>query len=179
MLLWVALGVVIFVVPLAARHTAQPASDIAAPCAAESPGQAAPAIGIARSTQPRVRKEVIGNSPSSFDDMKVDGRVVVSATVNTDGKLCDIRVVAASPTGVGLEQTAIESAKGWRFAPATRDGVALRAPVTIDFTVSTRKEGRRPGQYGRNASADVKGADPLVAEPRPRSEPPRPSFPPH
>ena len=178
MLLWVSLGVVITIVPSAARQPIGPASDIAVPCPAESPSQTSPTVGISRSTQPRVRKEVIGNPPSSFDDTKVDGRVVVSATVHTDGKLCDIRVVAASPPGVGLEQTGIESAKGWRFAPAMRDGVAISAPVTIVFRLSTRKEGRRPGHYGRNASADVKGADPLVADARPRSEPPKPSLPP-
>jgi hypothetical protein len=84
MLLWVALGVVITIVPSAAPQAARAAQRYRCiSCPAESPAQAAPAIGIRRTTQSRVRKQVIGNPPSSFDDMKVSGQVVVSATVNT------------------------------------------------------------------------------------------------
>jgi hypothetical protein len=83
MLLWVALGVVITIVPWPLPRRRKLPSDIAVYLALPNRPQAAPAIGIRRTTQSRVRKQVIGNPPSSFDDKKVDGRVVVSATVNT------------------------------------------------------------------------------------------------
>lgn len=161
LLLVVTVGVFVQVAPAPPPQPPVAEPEIAIPCAANSSGLPGPAIGISRTVQPRVRRQLIAHPPSTFDDLKIDGRVVVSATVGTDGNLCDVQVVASSPAGVGLEATAIASAKGWRFAPATRDGASVPAPVKIEFTFSPWKEGRSRGTRGRTANAEIEGADPL------------------
>ncbi len=45
------------------------------------------------------------------------GAVVVEAEIATDGSLQSARVVSA-PLGFGLEQSALEAIRAWRFAPA-------------------------------------------------------------
>ena len=98
--------------------------------------------------------------------------MVVSATVNTDGNLCDIPVIAASPPGVGWNR---------RVSSRPKDGGSPpRCEMVWPFGHLSRSSSRF--RHGRKADdpenagtarADVKGADPLVAQPRPRSEPPR------
>jgi len=171
LLLLATLGVVISVVPAPPLQKTQPDSDVAAPCPAESADQAMPVVGIGRTVPPRVRKKVVADPPSTFLDARVDGRVVVSGIVDTDGTLCDIRAVHSSHSGLGLEDTGIASAKQWLFAAAMRDGAPVRAPVSIEFTLSAYKDGPRPGQRGRTARAEVRGADPLLKDLRPRSGP--------
>lgn len=162
------LGLLVTVMLLPALQRKQSESDVATPCPVESADQTMPAIGIGRTLLPRVRKEVVGEPSSAFLDAKVDGRVVVSGIVDTDGTLCDIRVVHSSHPGLGLEDTGVASAKRWRFAPAMREGAAVRAPVRIEFTLGPYKDGPRPGQRGRTANAEVTGADPLLSDSRPR-----------
>ena len=45
------------------------------------------------------------------------GAVVVEAEIATDGSLRSARVVS-SPLGFGLEQSALDAVRAWRFAPA-------------------------------------------------------------
>lgn len=165
MLIWAFFAVVF---PAVAGHQlAQGSSTVAAPCPVDA-GASQPTVGIGRTIQPRVRKQKIADPPQSFLDARVDGRIVVSGVVDTDGSLCDLRVVSSAPAGLGLEEAGIASAKGWRFTPAGRDGAAVRAPVTIEFTFSAYKEdARRPGVRGRTASANIEGADPLPPGARP------------
>lgn len=139
-------------------------AEVTAPCSAEDTSLLSPAIGLGRTVLPRVRKEVV----TAGDE--VAGSVVVSVIVDTDGSVCDIRVVRSSPTGSSLEEAGIASAKQWKFAPATRDGIAIRAPVSIEFTFSAYEAiPGRPGQRGRTANAEVQGADPRVPDSRYRT----------
>lgn len=168
MLVW---AIVALLLPGTPLHDAMQASgDVAVPCPVDG-GVTEPAVAIGRPTRPRVRKQAIADPPQSFLDASVDGRVVVSGIVDTGGSLCNLRVVTSAPTGLGLEEAGIASAKGWRFAPATRDGVAVRAPVTIEFTFSAyTHDPRRPGSRGRTAGANIDGADLLPRGARPVPE---------
>ncbi|MGV3518272.1 energy transducer TonB [Luteitalea sp.] len=168
MLPLIAIGVMIGAVLVPARQANRSDGDVAAPCPVGSVVQTMPTVGIGRPRLPRVRKQVVGDPSSAFLDAKVDGRVVVSGIVDTDGTLCDIRVVHSSHAGLGLEHTAIASARQWRFTAATRDGAATRAPVRIEFVFSAWSDSGRPGQRGRTAGAEIVGADPLPGESRPR-----------
>ncbi len=46
-----------------------------------------------------------------------EGTVVIEAEIATDGSLRSARVVS-SPLGFGLEQSALDAIRSWRFAPA-------------------------------------------------------------
>jgi TonB family protein len=160
MLLSATVGLIISVALPAARQ--RPSADVAAPCPTGSTNAIQPAIGIGPTIRPRVRKHMIGSPPMAFLDARVDGRVIVSATVDTDGTPCDIQVVSSSPSGLGLEATGIESIAEWRFTAATRDGSPVRAPVTIELTFAAYKKSKEPGARHRTVNAKITGADLLL-----------------
>lgn len=66
---------------------------------------------------------------------KHQGTVMLALIVGPDGKTRDIRVVRK--LGMGLDEKAIESARQWKFEPATKDGkpVAVAINIEVDFTL--------------------------------------------
>ncbi|MFQ3580400.1 MAG: TonB family protein [Chloracidobacterium sp.] len=65
---------------------------------------------------------------------KIQGTVVLSATVGPDGSLSNIRVVKS--LGYGLDEKAIEAARQCRFQPAIADGRPVSA--TVKFSMEFR-----------------------------------------
>ncbi len=65
---------------------------------------------------------------------KIQGTVVLSATVGPDGLLSNIRVVKS--LGYGLDEKAIEAARQCRFQPAMADGRPVAA--TVKFSMEFR-----------------------------------------
>jgi TonB family protein len=66
---------------------------------------------------------------------KHQGTVMLALIVGPDGRTRDIRVVRK--LGMGLDEKAIESARQWKFQPATKDGkpVAVAINIEVDFTL--------------------------------------------
>jgi TonB family protein len=64
---------------------------------------------------------------------KLQGVVMLSGEVDTNGRLRNIRVTRA--LGLGLDEKAIEAVKQWRFRPGTRDGkpVVAAAAIEVNF----------------------------------------------
>lgn len=64
---------------------------------------------------------------------RVQGVVVLEATVSREGKVVSTRVLKGLP--MGLDEAAREAVAQWRFAPATRNGepVAVIMTLTINF----------------------------------------------
>jgi TonB family protein len=64
----------------------------------------------------------------------VEGTVTLEASVKVEGEVQVLRVVKG--LGYGLDEKAIEAVKGWKFAPATRNGAPVDAvtQVDVDFT---------------------------------------------
>jgi len=60
-----------------------------------------------------------------------NGRVVLSAHIEKDGTVGDIRVLSPAGGDCGFEESAIASVKTWRYEPATRNG----EPIDVDFTI--------------------------------------------
>ncbi|OYT69843.1 MAG: hypothetical protein CFK52_12855 [Chloracidobacterium sp. CP2_5A] len=65
---------------------------------------------------------------------KIQGTVVLSATVGPDGSLSNIRVIKS--LGYGLDEKAIEAARQCRFQPAMADGRPVAA--TVKFSMEFR-----------------------------------------
>lgn len=67
---------------------------------------------------------------------KIQGTVVLSVVVTSEGKTDSIYVVKGAP--LGLTSQAIKAAQSWRFRPAQKDGkpVSVRVPVEFTFRVS-------------------------------------------
>jgi hypothetical protein len=66
-------------------------------------------------------------------------RLQLTIIVPVQGPACDIEVV--SPIGFGLEESAIEAVREWKFQPAIQGGkpVAMKATVQVNFVYLTRK----------------------------------------
>jgi len=54
----------------------------------------------------------------------IEGQVVVSFTITASGDVINPKVV--SSTDRNLENPALEAVRKWKFAPATKDGVAIK-----------------------------------------------------
>jgi TonB family protein len=65
--------------------------------------------------------------------MKIQGTVLLTITIDTDGLAKDIQVVRG--TGMGLDEKAVEAVSLWRFAPGTADGVPVpvKAQIEVNF----------------------------------------------
>jgi protein TonB len=63
--------------------------------------------------------------------------VKLSIVIDTEGNVSDVQESSA-PLGDGLDQSAIDTVKKWRFNPATRDGVpvAVRVAVEVGFRLN-------------------------------------------
>ena len=72
--------------------------------------------------------------PQSASTEAVAGTVVLAVTVSDTGDVTDVEVVES--LGAAFDEAAIAAVKGWKFAPALRDGnpVAATIRVGIDFT---------------------------------------------
>ena len=66
------------------------------------------------------------------------GVVVVRLTVNPTGGVDEVVVIKADHTGWGIPESAAEAARGYRYKPGTKDGVAITTHAFItwryDFT---------------------------------------------
>ena len=60
---------------------------------------------------------------------RIQGVVILEATINREGDVVDIRVLKGLP--MGLDTSAVETALEWRFKPATENG----KPVAVFFNL--------------------------------------------
>jgi TonB family protein len=83
---------------------------------------------------PQLIKEVKPIYPAEARAANLQGTVEVKATIGTDGKVTDVRVVRSSPM---LDEAAIAAVRQWEFTPVPE-------PVAVDIELSftTRRQGR-------------------------------------
>jgi len=60
-----------------------------------------------------------------------NGRVVLSAHIEKDGTVGNVRVLRAAGGDCGFEESSIAAVKQWRYEPATRNG----EPIDMDWTI--------------------------------------------
>jgi TonB family protein len=74
---------------------------------------------------------VIGKAMPAYTEeaglAKLEGGVLLSLVVSADGKPRDIQVTR--PLGLGLDESAVESARAWQFKPGVRNGVPVDVRV--------------------------------------------------
>jgi TonB family protein len=93
-------------------------------------------VGI---TMPRVLREVRAQYTSDAMRAKIQGTVVLEATVTPDGTVEDVHIVRSLDPTYGLDQEAMKAARQWRFAPGTRLGVPVPVRVTMELSFTIRK----------------------------------------
>jgi len=98
--------------------------------------------------------QVIESSPTIYTDealaAHIEGTVTLEANVDTNGKVTMLRLVKG--LGYGLDERARDAVLTWKFAPASRNGVAVQAITQIDvhfdkparFLLSLEESGATP-----------------------------------
>jgi protein TonB len=66
----------------------------------------------------------------------ISGEVVAQLLVGIDGRIEDVQIVEVSQTGVGFEKATEDAVLQWRYRPATKNGVKVRAWVRITVNLS-------------------------------------------
>ena len=61
---------------------------------------------------------------------KVQGTVVLSVVIGTDGKACDVQL--RKGVGYGLDEQALDAVAQWTFKPGMRDGMAVPVQASIE-----------------------------------------------
>ena len=65
-------------------------------------------------------------------EVKFNGNSLLEVTVSAEGNAIDARVVRGLP--YGLNQSAMETLRAWKFRPATREGQPIACRVMIEVT---------------------------------------------
>ena len=94
----------------------------------------AKAVRVGGQVRPPVRiKEVAPIYPAIAQSARVQGDVVIEATIDDQGKVADARVVKSVPL---LDQAALDAVRQWEYQPSLLNGVptAVVMTVTVKFT---------------------------------------------
>lgn len=125
---------------------APPAPERAAPGPAlELPQVEDPEFYPARKLDvlPRPLAEVVLRYPEAAGEQS--GRVTLLLLIDELGMVVDITVIDATPAGV-FEEAAAESFRHVMFAPAVRNGRAVKSRLPVEVTFDARTESMRPPQ---------------------------------
>jgi TonB family protein len=84
---------------------------------------------------PTVVKNVKANYTKEAMEARVEGTVWLSAVVQSDGKVGEVKVTGSLDKQFGLDDAAVNAIKQWEFTPGTREGrpVAVRVDVEMTF----------------------------------------------
>jgi protein TonB len=113
---------------LAAQQKAEQAraaqQQVASQSAGDNDGSDGAAGGAVQSTAAVLVKAARARYPTSAMRARQEGWVMVSFTVDPDGKTSDVRVVDSQPRHV-FDRAAMDAVERYRFTPAKRNGVAV------------------------------------------------------
>ena len=112
---------------------------------------------------PQVLRQVPAEYPEGARATGREGRVVLAVTVEADGSVGAVELMASS--GDELDAAAIAAIRQWSFAPATRDGVAVAARIQVPFEFVLPKAAPEP--LPSSVTPLVPPAAPLPAQAEP------------
>jgi TonB family protein len=61
---------------------------------------------------------------------KIEGTVVLYVKITPDGRANSVKVTRS--LGMGLDESAVDAVKQWRFRPGRRDGKPITVAITIE-----------------------------------------------
>jgi TonB family protein len=98
--------------------------------AADSPASEAQ-VNAADVTPPVLRTQHSAIYPEAARRERVESKVGLELTIDERGEVTDVKVVA--PAGRGFDEAATEAARGFKFEPARRAGVAVRSKIHLTY----------------------------------------------
>ncbi len=144
--------------PPASNADPSPAAEDAEPTTMPPAGGAdpsAPAEDTEPTTMPILVKQVTPEYPEVARANKIDGLVILSIAIGTDGTVGDIHIEQDVPGCPELAEAAIAAASQWLFRPALKDGEPVEATISVPlrFTLDGSKDSTG-GSSGETAEQD-------------------------
>jgi TonB family protein len=90
-------------------------------------------------TPPKVVSEVKPNYTAEAMRAKIQGTVMMTAVVRTDGTPSDIEITKSLDTQYGLDKQAMAALGQWRFEPGLKEGKRVPVRITVEMRFSLRK----------------------------------------
>jgi TonB family protein len=90
-------------------------------------------------TLPKVIAEVKPKYTPEAIQAKVEGTVMMTAVVRTDGTPGDVEITKSLDTEYGLDNQAVAALSQWRFEPGLKDGKPVPVRVTIEMRFWLKK----------------------------------------
>ncbi len=90
-------------------------------------------------TRPKVVSEVKPQYTPEAMRAKIEGTVIMTAVVRTDGTPSDIEITQSLDTQYGLDKQAVAALGQWRFEPGRKDGKPVPVRVTVEMRFTLRK----------------------------------------
>ena len=81
----------------------------------------------------------------------IQGRVVMQAVIEKDGSVQILRVVRG--IGFGLDESAVEALRQWKFHPGTRSGVPVRVALNIETNFNLARNNAQIAEENRAVDA--------------------------
>lgn len=97
---------------------------------------AAVAEAIGGNTPPRAVTRVAPVYTQEALKAKVEGAVLLRATVNTDGTVSEVAVIRSLDREHGLDRQAVAALQKWVFEPGRRNGQPTRTSVQVELSFS-------------------------------------------
>jgi len=69
--------------------------------------------------------------PPGAKKLGVKGEVTLHLSIESTGTIRDAKIARALPEGYGFEQAALDAARRWKFAPASRDGQPIDGEMEV------------------------------------------------
>ncbi len=100
------------------------------------PGTTAPVLAAAKVSDvvpSQLLQKVAPYYPETAKRMRVEGTVVLSAKIDRQGKVADVKVISGNSM---LRDAAINAVKQWKYKPATLNGAPIESTtdITLKFT---------------------------------------------
>ena len=92
--------------------------------------------------KPRIIHSVVPEYTKEALDAKIEGDVVLSFLVGTDGSVSDIKVLKG--LGYGLDEKAIECLQQWRLSPGTTHDEPISTHATAEINFRPPKSSAKP-----------------------------------
>ena len=117
---------------VAAKETADAAAAKAIADAAAREKAKAAAVRVGGKIKPPIKmNDVAPVYPAIAKNANVSGVVIIEATIGTDGKVIDAKVLRSVPL---LDQAALDAVRQWEYAPTLLNGVPV--PVVMTVTIN-------------------------------------------
>lgn len=87
-------------------------------------------------TIPKIISRVVAPYTDEARAAKLEGKIVLLIEITSAGRVEN--VVVLREMGKGMDESAVQAIKRWKFSPATKDGRPVAVMVTVEMNFSLR-----------------------------------------